>query len=519
MTGWRVGVEVCGAKGVTICGDRFVKNKRNDMKKNIFAMAVLAALGGGGMLQAQTIGTEELSRLQESFVLDAPTRAIQNVLTSDKNIKSCALNRELQGKIDHYFKYRVNVKGITDQKQSGRCWMFTSMNVLRPGIMEKYNVGEFDFSHNYLYFYDMLEKSNLFLENVIRTAKTDQGDREVMTLFASPVNDGGVWNLYYNLATKYGVVPAEVMPETEHSDNTSQMVSILNESLRRTGMEIRHMAAEGAKTAALRERKMEGLEDAYRILALCLGEPPTTFTWRYKDLDGNIRELKDYTPMQFYAEITPEGYTPDNYIMIMNDPTRPYYKLYEIQNYRNSYEGLNWVYLNLPNEDIKKAALASIKNNEAMYASCDVGKQFNVAEGISDPTMYDYESLFGVELEMAKADRILSRQSGSSHAMTLVGCDVDSNENPVKWDNPQGLSGRKSGGGVGDEACPASYVGLHVLKNDFRRHLRRYARDSKMLTYISTLRFSHPRVPCICSPEIVFSFCKASSYPFTLNPF
>ncbi len=434
MTGWRVGVEVCGAKGVTICGDRFVKNKRNDMKKNIFAMAVLAALGGGGMLQAQTIGTEELSRLQESFVLDAPTRAIQNVLTSDKNIKSCALNRELQGKIDHYFKYRVNVKGITDQKQSGRCWMFTSMNVLRPGIMEKYNVGEFDFSHNYLYFYDMLEKSNLFLENVIRTAKTDQGDREVMTLFASPVNDGGVWNLYYNLATKYGVVPAEVMPETEHSDNTSQMVSILNESLRRTGMEIRHMAAEGAKTAALRERKMEGLEDAYRILALCLGEPPTTFTWRYKDLDGNIRELKDYTPMQFYAEITPEGYTPDNYIMIMNDPTRPYYKLYEIQNYRNSYEGLNWVYLNLPNEDIKKAALASIKNNEAMYASCDVGKQFNVAEGISDPTMYDYESLFGVELEMAKADRILSRQSGSSHAMTLVGCDVDSNENPVKWE-------------------------------------------------------------------------------------
>ncbi len=118
----------------------------------------------------------------------------------------------------------------------------------------------------------------------------------------------------------------------------------------------------------------------------------------------------------------------------MNDPTRPYYKVYEIQNYRNSYEGMNWVYLNLPDEAIKQAALASIKNNEAMYASCDVGKQFDRKKGISDPEMYDYESLLGVKLSMEKADRIVSRQSGSTHAMTLVGCDVDENETPVKWE-------------------------------------------------------------------------------------
>lgn len=405
------------------------------MKTLFFKAAVCSlALTFCGSLHAQKLEEAQLKQLRESFVLDAPTRAIQNALTGNANIRSLALNREKQGQIDHFFKYRVDVKGITDQKHSGRCWMFTSMNVLRPGIIKKYNIEDFDFSHNYLYFYDMLEKANLFLENIIKTAKTDMDDREVTAYFSSPVNDGGVWNLYYNLATKYGVVPAQVMPETEHSNNTGQMVNLLNESLRRTGMEIRHMAQKGSKADALRKQKMQGLQDVYRILALCLGEPPAQFTWRYKDKEGNVKELKDYTPLQFYAEITPEGYTPDNYIMIMNDPTRPYYAVYEIQNYRNSYEGMNWVYLNLPNEDIKKAALASIKNNEAMYASCDVGKQFDSKKGISDPGMYDYASLLGIRLDMEKADRILSRQSGSSHAMTLVGCDVDENENPVKWE-------------------------------------------------------------------------------------
>lgn len=143
---------------------------------------------------------------------------------------------------------------------------------------------------------------------------------------------------------------------------------------------------------------------------------------------------KSYTPKQFYTAVTPDDYSPDNYVMIMNDPTRPYYKLYEIENYRNTVEGINWIYLNMPNEDIKKAALASIKSNEAMYASCDVGKQHNRKAGIMDPGMYDYESLFGVKLNMDKKARILTRQSGSSHAMTLIGCDTDENDKPVKWE-------------------------------------------------------------------------------------
>ncbi len=399
--------------------------------KKFFTLA--AALFCVMAATAQSLTEKELGEIRGSFLRDASTAAIQNVLTGDKDIRANALNREMQGRIDHLFKYRVNVRGITDQKSSGRCWMFTSMNVLRPSIMEMFNVGEFDFSHNYLYFWDMFEKSNLFLENVITTAAKPMTDREVEHYFKAPVDDGGVWNLYYNVARKYGVVPQSVMPETEHSNNTSQMTALIKEKLRREGWLLREAAAKGGKEKELRAQKTAALKDIYRILALCLGEPVEDFTWRYKDMRGKIVE-KRYTPQEFYAAITPEDYTPENYIMIMNDPTREYYKVYEIQNYRNTVEGVNWVYLNLPNEDIKRAALASIKNNEAMYASCDVAKQHHQVQGISDPAMYDYESLFGVDFGMDKTARILTRQSGSSHAMTLIGVDTDANDVPVKWE-------------------------------------------------------------------------------------
>lgn len=211
------------------------------------------------------------------------------------------------------------------------------------------------------------------------------------------------------------------------------MISLINEKLRTGGYHIRQAVESGKKEKDLRLEKQTVLKDVYRMLSLCLGEPPTQFTWRFKDKSGKIVE-KEYTPLQFYKEIVPADYTPENFVMIMNDPTRDYYKVYEIQNYKNTIEGINWIYLNLPNDDIKKAALASIKNNEAMYASCDVGKQHNRTTGIMDPKMYDYESLLGVKLDMDKKARILTRQSGSSHAMTLIGCDTDNNDTPVKWE-------------------------------------------------------------------------------------
>ena len=399
------------------------------MKKILLTAACGLAMMGAS---AQQLTEAELNEIQASFVLDQPTRALQNIVTNESNLRDLSLNREVQGKTDHFFKYKVDVKGITDQHQSGRCWMFTSMNVLRPVVMKKFNIDKFDFSHNYTYFWDIFEKSNLFLENVIATADKDMLDREVAFFFKDPVSDGGVWNLFYNAAEKYGVVPQEVMPETAHSNNTAQMSGVLNERLRKGGYDLREMIAAGKTQKEVAAAKVGIMKDVYRVLALCLGVPPTEFEWRYKDANDSVKTVKS-TPKEFYNMIKPENYNPQAYVMIMNDPIREYYKVYEIANYRNSYEGLNWVYLNLPMEDIKKAAVASIKANEPMYVSTDLA-YYNRTNGISDPDMYDYESLFGIKLNMDKKARIMTRESGSAHAMTLIAVDTDENEVPVKWE-------------------------------------------------------------------------------------
>jgi len=403
--------------------------KLKSLALSFFAVALAC---GANAQQKGGIDQKTMNEIRSEYNHDASTKAIRNALTSAKSIRSMALNNDKAGKVDHFFKYSVDVKGITNQKSSGRCWMFTSLNTLRPVVREKFNLSDFDFSHNYLYFYDIFEKSNFFLENIIATADRKMDDREVVSYFKSPINDGGVWNSFYNVASKYGVVPASVMPETAISNNTGELNRILNNKLRGEGYKLRMLAAKSSKKV-LEAAKVTAMKDIYRILALSLGEPPVDFTWRTKDADENVTEAKEYTPLQFLEEIAP-NYSNTNLVMLMNDPTREYYKVYEIKNYRNVAEGVNWTYLNLPNVDIKKAAMASIKNNEAMYASCDVGKQHNRKAGVMDINTYDYESLFGVKFDMDKKARVLTRQSGSSHAMTLIGVDVDENEVPVKWE-------------------------------------------------------------------------------------
>ena len=263
------------------------------MKKTLLALALGTLFLDAS---AQELTGADLKEIASSFVKDGPTTALQNALTAEANLRKLALNRDLQGKIDHYFKYRVEVKGITDQKQSGRCWMFTSMNVLRPSVMERFGLSEFDFSHNYNYFWDMFEKSNLFLENAVATADRPMTDRDVEFFFKTPVGDGGVWNLFYNVAEKYGVVPREVMPETAHSNNTAYLRSVLNERLRAGGYELRGLAASGADRAKIAAAKIAVLKDVSRVLALCLGEPPARFEWRYETRDGEVKTLRT-TPL------------------------------------------------------------------------------------------------------------------------------------------------------------------------------------------------------------------------------
>ena len=374
------------------------------------------------------ISPEMLAQISATYEDNGYDRAISNALAGT-SISVLALNADNAAMIDTHFSDRVKTKGITDQKSSGRCWLFTGLNVLRAKMIDKYDLPGMEFSQNYLFFYDQLEKANLFLQGVIDTRKLPFEDRQVDWLFSNPLSDGGQFTGVSNLITKYGLVPAEAMPETYQANNTSQMANLLKLKLREFGLELR--AASKGRPAELREMKVRQLSEIYRILALCLGEPVREFEWTRCDKDNNIVSRATYTPMSFYQEFIGEDLE-NNYLMIMNDPTREYGKVYEIDYDRHVYDGHNWLYINLPVERIKEMAIASIKDNVAMYFSCDVGKFYNSKKGTLDIANFDYASLMGVTFGMDKKQRVQTHASGSSHAMTLIAVDIVDDE-PVKW--------------------------------------------------------------------------------------
>ena len=404
------------------------------MKKIFLTLAL--AFCGWSVVSAQTpaashdggISPEMLAQISATYEDNSYDKAISNALAGT-SIATLAINADNAAMIDTHFSDRVKTKGITDQKSSGRCWLFTGLNVLRAKMIDKYGLPGMEFSQSYLFFYDQLEKANLFLQGVIDTRKLPFEDRKVDWLFSNPLSDGGQFTGVSNLITKYGVVPAEAMPETYQANNTSQMANLLKLKLREFGLEIR--AAHKARPAELKEMKVRQLSEIYRMLALCLGEPVREFEWTRCDKENNIVSRTTYTPMSFYKEFIGEDLE-NNYVMIMNDPTREYGKVYEIDYDRHVYDGHNWLYINLPVERIKEMAIASIKDNVAMYFSCDVGKFLDRKKGTLDVANFDYASLMGVEFGMDKKQRVQTHASGSSHAMTLIAVDIVEGK-PVKW--------------------------------------------------------------------------------------
>ena len=417
------------------------------MKKVLLSLLACAMIPAAGAL-AQTgtdsenckkgaLSPEMLTEISKGWEGTASDKALRNALNAT-SIKALSLNAENAPMIDTEFSDKVKTKGITDQKQSGRCWLFTGLNVLRAAAIDKHDLDKLVFSQNYLFFYDQLEKANLFLQAIIDTRNMPLDSREVDWLLSNPIGDGGTFTGVANLVMKYGVVPANVMPETYVSNNTSQMSAQLKILLRQSALALRENP-KGVKAkdmpAYLQAQKTEILKKVYHVLALCLGVPPASFEW----------EGKTYTPSEFYDYMV--GYDLNNdYVMLMNDPSREYGKVYEIQYDRHLYDGQNWKYVNLPMDRIKQMAIESIKANEAMYFSCDVGKCLDSKKGVADLNNYDESSLLGFEYTMDKKQRILTHASGSTHAMTLMAVDLKDGV-PVKWmvENSWGASSGYNG--------------------------------------------------------------------------
>lgn len=385
--------------------------------------------------QAQsTITPQVLQTLQQSYTNSPTDKALRNAVSAN-SLKTLVLNQENTAVGDTYFSVEVPYSGISDQKSSGRCWLFTGTNVLRADAMRKLDVKNFFFSQIHLFFYDQLEKSNLFLQGIIDTRSLPIDDQMVRWLFQNPLSDGGTYTGVADLVMKYGLVPQDVMTETYNSNNTSEIDNVLKRKLREFGIALREKAENGMGQKALEQLKTEQLKTIYRMLVLAYGEPVTQFTWAPKDDKGKAKsEPKTYTPLEFYREVCGSaGDLYADYVMLMNDPSRPYNKVYEIDYDRHVYDGHNWLYVNLDIEDLKQAAIASLKDSAAMYFSCDVSKCLNSKNGTLDLNNYDYGSLFGTDFAMNKKQRILTFDSGSSHAMTLVAVDLNPDGKPVKW--------------------------------------------------------------------------------------
>ena len=395
-----------------------------------FALSILF-VNMGAQTKQGGLSLDQVKDITSSYAPSQSDKGIHNAL-SVTPINTLALNQKRLVDNDKYFSHKVKTKGISDQKSSGRCWLFTGLNVMRGEMINEYDLPEFQLSQNYNSFWDLFEKSNLFLQTIIDTAKEPMDNRKVEWLFRNPIGDGGTFMGVIDIVSKYGVVPAPVMPETAQSESTATMRQLLSLKLRQWGLELRNMAAKGASTAQLEQEKIKMLKEAYRFLALNLGVPPTTFEWTRFNSKGEPVETKTYTPQQFYKEFINDDLQ-NGYVMLMNDPSRPYWEVYEIDLDRHTYDGHNWKYVNVPMDVIKETAIASLKDNTAMYFSCDVGKLIDRDRGYLDTDNYDYESLFGIEFPMNKAERIATGASASSHAMTLSGVDLDNNGNPKKW--------------------------------------------------------------------------------------
>lgn len=399
------------------------------MKKHI-TLACLAALTLTVQAQQGGISNEMLKQIQSSYKNTSADKAIRNAI-GGTDIRKLSLNQENQQGLDTDFSIKVESKGITDQQSSGRCWLFTGLNVMRAKAIARYNLPSLEFSQAYSFFWDQLEKSNLFLQGVIDTAKEPMSNQTVEWLFKHPLSDGGTFTGVADIVSKYGLVPKEVMPETYSSEHTSQMSSLIGLKLKEYGLELRESVQKGMDVKKIEARKTEMLETVYRILVLNLGVPPTEFDYVRKDVKGNPVETEPHTPMSFLEKYGDKNLL-TNYVMVMNDPSREYYKCYEIDFDRHRYDGKNWTYVNLPVEEIKEMAIASLKDSTRMYFSSDV-TQLDSKRGLLDVNNYDFGSLLGTTFGMDKKQRIQTFASMSAHAMTLMAVDLDENGKPKKW--------------------------------------------------------------------------------------
>ncbi|ADK68194.1 aminopeptidase C [Olsenella uli DSM 7084] len=386
------------------------------------------------MDEMRSVTADDLAIAREAFLGDRANVVAKNATTS-MGLRRAA--RVPEGVAANALQFDVEVKQgeRTNQERSGRCWMFASLNTMRYRTIKKFNLKTFELSQAYPLFFDKLEKSNWFLENVLDTLEEPLDGRLMAHLLADPIGDGGQWDMFKSLVRKYGVVPKEAMPETACSRNTHDMDACLTRYLRGAAKRLRETADAEATTNDLLAMKKEMMGDVWHLLVTCLGEPPARFGVRLRDKDDKVVLSGEFTPQEFFGRAVDMEL--DDFVSLISAPTadKPYYRSFTVSRLGNVWEDGTVRHLNLPIDELKRVAIAQLKDDLPVWFGCDVDQSYLRDEGIMDTAAIDVDALMGFPVSGAldRAERLDFGESLMTHAMVLEGVRMDAEGRPAMW--------------------------------------------------------------------------------------
>ncbi|XKL64742.1 hypothetical protein PGB90_004828 [Kerria lacca] len=386
------------------------------------------------------LNPEVIQKLKTTFYDDPKNVLAQNACTRVEPLEICTSRTRFE-QTQHVFFYKIESEGkpISNQKNTGRCWIFACLNVIRIPFMKRYNLEDFEFSQAYIFFWDKIERSYYFLNLIVETARRKEpvDGRLVSYLLSKPMNDGGQWDMIVNLINKHGLIPKKNFPESVSSESSGQVNSILTSKLREFAIVLRKMVEDGNSDADIKLKIDEQMVIIYRVVGICIGIPSTNFTWEYLDKSKQYHTVGPLTPLEFYEKHVKPIYNLDDKVCLVTDPrpTNRYNQAYTVDCLGNVVGGRKVIYNNQPVELLAQLCVQSIKNNEPVWFGCQVSKRFSNKLGMQDLQIHDYKLVFGVDISipMTKAQRMIYGESAMSHAMVLTAVSVDDEGKPTKW--------------------------------------------------------------------------------------
>lgn len=369
------------------------------------------------------LSLDNVDGYRQSFDADASKRLVQNTVTQ-RDVNEIALSHKIVNESPHDFSIVLDDWSVTNQARSGRCWMFAGLNLCRVDTKDVLNVKDFEFSQNYLMFWDKLERVNFILEAIIETADRSTDDRTVAFLLRNPLSDGGQWDMFTALVAKHGVIPKSAMKETESSANSGRMNASLNYQTRQGAKSIRDAYAEESGLVELRRIKDSVLKVVYDILCIHLGTPPTEVDWQWKDKDGEFTRSGKLTPLEFAASYLQTDI--HDYVSLVHDPreSSPEGATFTVEYLGNVVDAPAIRYLNVDIQLMKDITLKMLQDGKPVWMGCDTGKQMHRDLGIWDADLFDYAAVYGTEFDLDKAARLEYHQTAMTHAMMFTGVDV-----------------------------------------------------------------------------------------------